>query len=135
MPFVVRCFNKKTNTTYCYQCENFKDENTGEWKSRRRLIGKLGENGEIIPTGKRGRKPKPAKESNPEKCEAKTPSRKEIEREVREKLTSEFQVKIISLQEENISLKRDNERLYSVLSMVLRQLSGTSETIRDALSK
>ncbi len=50
MPFIVRSYNKKMNTTYCYECENYKDPDTGEWKSHRKLMGKLDASGNIIPT-------------------------------------------------------------------------------------
>ena len=50
--------NKKNGNTYVYQAESYYDPAKKRCGTRRKLIGKLGENGEVIPTGKRGRPPK-----------------------------------------------------------------------------
>ncbi|MBQ9010169.1 MAG: hypothetical protein IJ088_12700 [Clostridia bacterium] len=135
MPFVVHCFNQKTNTTYCYECENYKDPETGAWKSRRKLLGKLDENGKIVPTGKRGRKPKPVSEPNPEVRETKAALRKEVEREIREEVTAEYQGRLLALQEENISLKGENDRLSATLNALLRQSEEMMGTIQNSLGE
>jgi hypothetical protein len=56
---IVKQYHKDTNTTYVYESESYWDAEKGQSRSRRRVIGKLDpETGEIIPTGKRGRKKK-----------------------------------------------------------------------------
>ena len=53
--------NKKNGNTYVYQAESYYDPAKKRCGTRRKLIGKLDENGEVIPTGKRGR---PQKQSS-----------------------------------------------------------------------
>ena len=47
--------NKITGITYVYESESYWDKEKKQPRNRRTLIGKLDENGEIVPTGKRGR--------------------------------------------------------------------------------
>lgn len=54
-------YHRDTNTTYVYESESYWDKEKKQSRSRRRLIGKIDpETGEIVPTGKRGRKKKAA---------------------------------------------------------------------------
>ena len=49
----------RQDTTYVYESESYWDAEKGQSSSRRRVIGKIdSETGEIIPSGKRGRKKK-----------------------------------------------------------------------------
>lgn len=70
---IVKVFNKKTGVTYVYESESYWDPEKKQPRNRRKLIGKLDENGEIVPTGKKG---KPQAETFPlspaEKKELKT---------------------------------------------------------------
>lgn len=51
---IVRSTNKKTGVTYVYESESYWDPEKKQPRNHRKLIGKLDENGEIIPTGKKG---------------------------------------------------------------------------------
>ena len=54
---IVKQYHKETNTTYVYESESYWDAEKKQSRSRRKLLGKLDPHtGEIIPTGKRGRK-------------------------------------------------------------------------------
>ena len=56
---IVKQYHKDTDTTYVYESISYWDEEKKQSRSKRRVIGKLDpETGEIIPTGKRGRKAK-----------------------------------------------------------------------------
>ena len=58
---LIKQYHKDTDTTYVYESISYWDEEKKQSRSKRRVIGKLDpETGEIIPTGKRGRKPKAA---------------------------------------------------------------------------
>lgn len=58
---IIKQYHKDTDTTYVYESVSYWDEEKKQSRSKRRVIGKLDpETGEIIPTGKRGRKPKDA---------------------------------------------------------------------------
>ena len=137
MPFIVHSYNKKLDTTYCYECENYKDEKTGQWKSQRRLIGKLDKDGKTIPTGKRGRKPKDRTESSvsANADEKESVSRAKIEKEIRDEVTANLQGRIISLQEQNIAVKRENDQLRAAINTLLGQLKTTVESVQNVLNK
>lgn len=54
---IVRLKDKRSGTIYVYESESYWDKEKKQPRSRRKLIGKLDEEtGEIIPTGKSGRK-------------------------------------------------------------------------------
>ena len=58
---IVKQYHKDTDTTYVYESISYWDEEKKQSRSKRRVIGKLDPvTGEIVPTGKRGRKPKNA---------------------------------------------------------------------------
>ena len=57
----IKQYHKDTDTTYVYESERYWDPEKKQARSRRKVIGKLDPvTGEIIPTGKRGRKKKEA---------------------------------------------------------------------------
>ena len=61
MACLVHAKDKRTGIIYVYSSESYWDKEKKAPRNRRTLIGKLDpETGEIIPTGKRGRKPKDA---------------------------------------------------------------------------
>ena len=54
---IVKSKNKKTGVTYVYESESYWDKEKQQPRAHRRLIGKLDEEtGDIIPTGKSGRR-------------------------------------------------------------------------------
>lgn len=53
---IVKSKNKKTGITYVYESESYWDPEKKQPRNRRKLIGRLDENGGIVPTGARGRK-------------------------------------------------------------------------------
>ena len=57
MSYFVKSFNKKTGVTYIYEATSYWDKDTKMPRSHRHLVGKLDPvSGEVIPTGKRGRR-------------------------------------------------------------------------------
>lgn len=56
---IIKQYHKETDTTYVYESVSYWDSEKGQSRSNRKLLGKLDpETGEIVPTGKRGRKKK-----------------------------------------------------------------------------
>lgn len=51
----VKVTNPKTHITYVYESTSYYDKNLKQSRNHRKLIGKLNENGELVPTGKKGR--------------------------------------------------------------------------------
>ena len=65
MSYFVRSYNKKTGVTYVYEATSYWDKEAKMPRAHRRLIGKINpETGEVVPTGKRG--PKPKKQALPD---------------------------------------------------------------------
>ena len=61
---IIKEYHKDTDTTYVYESESYWDPELKQARSRRHCIGKIDpETGEMIPTGKRGRK-KTSKETD-----------------------------------------------------------------------
>lgn len=57
----IRQYHKDTDTTYVYESESYWDPEKKQARSRRKVIGKIDpQTGDLIPTGKRGRKKKEA---------------------------------------------------------------------------
>ena len=59
---IVKSINKKTGIIYVYESESYWDPVKKQPRNHRKLIGKLDEDGNIVPTGKSGRKKQPAAE-------------------------------------------------------------------------
>ena len=56
---IIKQYHKETDTTYVYESVSYWDAEKGQSRSNRKLLGKLDpETGEIVATGKRGRKKK-----------------------------------------------------------------------------
>lgn len=57
---LVKMHNKKTGVTYVYESESYWDKEKQQPRNRRKLVGKIDPaTGEIVPTGKPGRKRSP----------------------------------------------------------------------------
>lgn len=55
---IVKVYNKKMDVTYVYESESYWDKEKQQPRNRRKLIGKLDPvTGEVVPTGKPGRRP------------------------------------------------------------------------------
>lgn len=133
----VRQYHKDTDTTYVYESESYWDTEKKQSRSRRRLIGKIDPaTGEIVPCGKRGRKPK-----DPEKTPASSspstqgdvPSLSEkyaaVMQQVRDMRTE------IGLKDGEISsLRKENKKLRDVVSR-MRNLSEQITGISDGVLK
>ena len=54
---IIKQYHKDTDTTYVYESESYWDPELKQARSKRHCIGKIDtETGEMVPTGKRGRK-------------------------------------------------------------------------------
>lgn len=56
---IIKQYHKDTDTTYVYESISYWDAEKGQSRSKRTLLGKIdAETGEVVPTGKRGRRKK-----------------------------------------------------------------------------
>ena len=110
---LVKLKDKRTGTTYIYESESYWDKEKKQPRSRRKLIGKLDEEtGEIVPTGKSGRK----KSSKTETAEN----------------SSTQHIRIIAEKEEQIRvLKAENQALLGQKQDILKTLEALCRKLSD----
>lgn len=121
MSFTVRCYNKHQDATYVYRCENYIDPETGKRKSRRQCIGKLDENGEVVPTGSRGRKRKAddsSTQQNPRESE------QVLRSEIRKEIQEEYRDMVFNLQTQISELKKEIRRKDSALASIAHTMAA-----------
>lgn len=113
---IVKLKDKRTGTTYVYESESYWDKEKKQPRSRRKLIGKLDEKtGEIVPTGKSGRK----KGSSATKEEAASPE--PITEYI--KVIGEKEALIRDLKAENKALKKEKQEILQTLNELCRKLT------------
>jgi len=111
---IVHHKDKRTGVTYVYESESYWDKEKKQPRSKRTLIGKLDEaTGEIVPTGKSGRRKALTKETNITE-DAATPITDQIN------LLVEKDAIIKSLKAENAALKKEKQEILRTLE-ILRQ--------------
>ena len=115
---IVKHMDKRTGVTYVYESESYWDKEKKQPRSKRTLIGKLDEaTGEIIPTGKSGRK-KTAVKKPVEFTEAVTPITDQIN------LLAEKDAIISSLKAENAVLRKEKQEILKSLEMLCQKWSN-----------
>ncbi len=113
---IVKLKDKRTGTTYVYESESYWDKEKKQPRSRRKLIGKLDEKtGEIIPTGKSGRK----KGTSATKEEDGSPE--PITEYI--KVIEEKDALIRSLKAENKALQKEKQDILQALNELCRRLT------------
>ncbi len=111
---IVKLKDKRSGTTYVYESESYWDKEKKQPRSRRKLIGKLDEaTGEIIPTGKSGRK----KGSSAQRDDA--PSPEPITEYIR--AIEEKDAQIRDLKAENKALKKEKQEILRTLNELCRK--------------
>lgn len=111
---IIKQYHKDTDTTYVYESVSYWDAEKQQSRSKRRVIGKLDpETGEIIPTGKRGRKKDSAREASagPAKNSLSQGAAGELQSQIRLQ-----QIEISTLKGRVSSLEEENRRLRASLS-------------------
>ena len=113
---IVKLKDKRSGTTYVYESESYWDKEKKQPRSRRKLIGKLDEKtGEIIPTGKSGRK----KGISVQKEETASPE--PITEYI--KVIEEKDALIRELKAENRALKKEKQEILQTLDGLCRKLA------------
>lgn len=114
---IVKHKDKRTGVTYVYESESFWDKEKKQPRSKRTLVGKLDEaTGDIIPTGKSGRK-KTVPEEAIEITEESTPITHQIH------LLTKKDAIISSLKAENAALKKEKQEILKSLEMLYQKWS------------
>ena len=109
---LVKLKDKRSGVTYVYESESYWDKEKKQPRNRRKLIGKLDETtGEIVPTGKSGRKK--SAETTPETTAE--PITKHLE------VIAEKDEQIQQLKAQIRQLKRDKQDLIRILEDAVRK--------------
>jgi hypothetical protein len=115
---IVKYKDKRSGVTYVYESESYWDKEKKQPRSKRTLIGKLDETtGEIIPTGKSGRK-KTIPKKTAVITEESTPITDQINL-----LTVKDEI-IRSLKAENAALKKEKQEILKSLDMLFQKWSN-----------
>ena len=115
---IVKHTDKRTGVTYIYESESYWDKEKKQPRSKRTLIGKLDEvTGEIIPTGKSGRK-----KTVPMKAVESTDESTAITDQIN--LLTEKDAIIRSLKAENAALKKEKQEILKSLEMLYQKWSN-----------
>lgn len=113
---IVKQYHKDTGITYVYESESYWDAEKQQGRSRRKCIGKIDpETGEIVPTGKRGRKKKEAVKTEYDDTQLREMTGK-YERVYAELVSLKEQLK--ELKAENDQLRRSNTKLTAALDKI-----------------
>ena len=113
---IVKLKDKRTGTTYVYESESYWDKEKKQPRSRRKLIGKLDEKtGEIVPTGKSGRKKGSA--GTADTATASEPITEYI------RVIEEKEALIRELKAENRALKKEKQEILQTLDGLCRKLA------------
>ena len=110
---IVKLKDKRSGTVYVYESESYWDKEKGQPRNTRKLIGKLDENGNIVPTGRSGRKKKET--SNP------APDLKEVQ-ELRKRL-DDAEVAIKEKDLKITMLEKQKKEVESTLRKLLEKMS------------
>ena len=128
---IIKQYHKDTDTTYVYESVSYWDEEKKQSRSRRRVIGKLDpETGEIIPTGKRGRKPK-----NTSATPASVPAELPQLYEDSQARIKELTLTIDKKDHEIAGLQKEIRRLKDALSQIDRRLSQCRDICTEQASR
>lgn len=115
---IVKHTDKRTGVTYVYESESYWDKEKKQPRSKRTLVGKLDEaTGEIIPTGKSGRK-----KTIPEKAAVTTEESTPIT-DLINLLTEKDEI-IRSLKAENAELKKEKQEMLKSLETLYQKWSN-----------
>lgn len=115
---IVKHTDKRTGVTYVYESESYWDKEKKQPRSKRTLVGKLDEaTGEIIPTGKSGRK-----KTIPKKAVVITEESTPITDQIN--LLTEKDEIIRSLKAENAALKKEKQEILKSLEMLFQKWSN-----------
>ena len=113
---IVKLKDKRSGTTYVYESESYWDKEKKQPRSRRKLIGKLDEEtGEVIPTGKSGRK----KSSEKEAGENNSPE--PVTEYIRAIAEKEEQIR--ELKAENRALLKEKQDILKTLEALCKRLA------------
>lgn len=123
---IIRQYHKDTDTTYVYESTSYWDAEKQQSRSKRKLLGKVDpQTGELIPTGKRGRKKKDAASVE------QAPLAQDLA--ARDEQIRALTISLAHKEEELARLQRENEALRMAAAQALAHLEQGKDIFRAAL--
>lgn len=119
MSSIVYC-TSKSGIKYAYQSESYWDKEKKQPRCRRKLLGRVDENGNIVPTGKRGR---PKKTETPATPSAVSPEVSEGSE------TEDLKKQLTDVLQENQRLQQENAYLKKILDSFGRQVQSMNDLL------
>lgn len=119
----VNVTNPKTHITYVYESTSYWDKELKQPRNHRKLIGKLNEKGELVPTGKKGR---PRKEPEVPAAESESSAIEELQKKA-DSYFSKWQ----ESEQKNLELEREIRKLRAEKEAAGKKLEAL---IRDCYS-
>ena len=116
---IVKSKNKKTGITYVYESESYWDPDKKQPRNHRKLIGKLDDDGNIVPTGSRGRTRKEDIPQDPQT--QKLADDLESSLSYYQKRCREMETKNVLLKEQIRKLEKEKNELLSNLKTILEK--------------
>ena len=109
---ITKSKDKRTGITYVYESESYWDKDLKAPRNHKKLIGKIDEEtGEIVPTGKRGRKPKEKNEERDDRDYKKL-------YEADEERIRKNEMKILELEAQLSETKRAMKQMHQTLEKI-----------------
>ena len=130
---IIKQYHADTDTTYVYSSEYFWDPVKKQSRSKRRVIGKIDpETGEVVPTGKRGRRPGKEVQKDPGQADSSLPDDTGSVPAVaqdKDQTIRELRLSLSQKEEQIHALERQNSQYATQLSKIRRQLSACVDSI------
>ena len=130
----VHCRDPRTGIVYVYSSESYWDKEAKKKKERRKLIGRLDENGNVVPTsGKRGR-PKKQREEPATTTQDDRSLRQEMQqmKESYEKRLQAQADKIAELESKLRTMEREEKATVEALEKILARVAALHSRQRES---
>ena len=127
---IVKCTDPKTGVVYVYSSEPYYDENNKR-RYKRKCIGRVGEDGKVVPTGQKGgyrpTRPKAASEDSVPRKRGRKPKKEPTpENAAILKQLNEQKARNLELDKQILTLKKEVGRLQGIIDRAKRQLENAA---------
>ena len=120
---IIKQYHKDTDTTYVYESTSYWDPEKKQSRSKRRCIGKIDpETGEMVPTGKKGRKAKETEDMSDSLKELELLRKQLAETRI---IINNLNSQIAGLSAEKSSLQRELQKLRTAVAKANSLLEST----------
>ncbi len=130
----VHCRDPRTGIVYVYSSESYWDKEAKKKKERRKLIGKMDENGNVIPTNGKPGRPKKQKEEPSAKVQEENSLQQEMQ-QMKESYERRLQAqaeRIAELESRLRTMEREEKSTVDALTRILTRKTALLNTQQKA---